>query len=227
MKPARPFRGMPFFGNPASPMINRSRWACCLAVMGVLSAIGCGAIGPGSMTPPPLDSPGDLENPLFVAQPDAEIVWNQLVDVLDDHFRIRREERVRIIDDVLTEGWIETFPTTGSTWLEPWRSDSTAGYERWLATLQSIRRWARVRLIPAPGGYRVEFLVFKELENLEQPQSASVGGATLRHDTSRERDRDEPLVSGVDSRGWISLGRDRSLEQRLLSDLASRLSPTR
>ena len=75
--------------------------------------------------------------------------WNasssgsQAVDAVDDYFRIEREERVRLIGGVLTEGRIDTFPIIGSTIFEPWRKDSTPGYEKVHATLQSIRRRAR------------------------------------------------------------------------------------
>jgi hypothetical protein len=83
---------------------------------------------------------------------------------------------------VLTEGRIDTFPITGSTIFEPWRRDSTPGYEKWHATLQSIRRRALVRLIPTEAGYLVDVVVQKELEDLDKPEHATAGGATLRHD---------------------------------------------
>src|SRR5688500_14480560 len=73
---------------------------------------------------------GPIQNPLFLPPLDSEFVWNQLVDVVDDNFRIEREERVRLIGGILTEGRIDTFPTVGSTLLEPWRTDSTPGYEK-------------------------------------------------------------------------------------------------
>ncbi len=204
--------------------LGRSAWRTVGGALTVaLLLVGCGRIGPfRAQELLPAGAPA-LENPLFIPQPDAEIVWNQLVDELDDYFRTRREERVRIIDNVQTEGWIETFPATGGTWLEPWRTDSTPGFERWQSTLQSIRRWARVRMIPAPGGFRVEVAVYKELEDLEQPQHASVGGSTRRYDNSRERDA-EGLLIGPDRYGWIPQGRDTCLEQRILANLLGRLT---
>ena len=72
-----------------------------------------------------LGGPAPIENPLFVPPMDRELLWNQTVDAVDDYFRIEREERVRLIGGVLTEGRIDTFPTIGSTILEPWRRDST------------------------------------------------------------------------------------------------------
>jgi hypothetical protein len=163
-----------------------------------------------------------LENPLFVPAMDREFLWNQTVDAVDDYFRIEREERVRLIGGVLTEGRIDTFPTTGSTLLEPWRGDSTPGYEKWHATLQSIRRRAIVRVIPSEGGYLVDVQVLKELEDLDKPENATAGGATLRHDGSLVR---QEGAAGRFSHtlGWIALGRDASLEQKILADLAGRL----
>ena len=169
------------------------------------------------------DPPATLENPLFIPQTDTEFVWNQVVDELDNYFKIRREDRVRIIDNVLTEGWIETYPKAGSTILEPWRKDSAPGFERRLATLQSIRRWARVRILPAPGGFRIEVHVFRELEDLDQPENSYAGNELLRYDDSMDSTTNNPRI-GPDSYGWISIGRDMALEQRILSNILSRLT---
>ena len=66
-----------------------------------------------------------VANPLIVPGVDRFVIMDQISDELDDYFRIYREERIRIIDGILTEGWIETHPAIGSTLLEPWRKDST------------------------------------------------------------------------------------------------------
>ncbi|HUE72215.1 MAG TPA: hypothetical protein VMP01_15130, partial [Pirellulaceae bacterium] len=50
--------------------------------------------------------PAPLENPFFVPAMDREFLWNQTVDAVDDYFRIEREDRVRLIGGVLTEGRI-------------------------------------------------------------------------------------------------------------------------
>ena len=169
--------------------------------------------------------PAPLENPLFVPAMDREFLWNQTVDAVDDYFRIEREDRVRLIGGVLTEGRIDTFPATGSTLLEPWRGDSTPGYEKWHATLQSIRRRGIVRVVPSEGGYLIDVQILKELEDLDKPEHATAGGATLRHDGSLVR---QEGASGRYSHtlGWIPLGRDASLEQKILVDLAARLNLT-
>jgi hypothetical protein len=193
-------------------------------ILALLLAVLCGCarfhlpIGPGAG----LAGPPAIENPMFVPALDGEFLWNQTVDAVDDYFRIEREERIRLIGGVLTEGRIDTFPITGSTLLEPWRRDSTPGYEKLHATLQSIRRRAQVRVIPTEGGYLLEVAVQKELEDLDKPEHATAGGATLRHDGTLVR---QEGASGRYSStlGWIPLGRDLTLEQRILADLRARL----
>ncbi|QDU95497.1 hypothetical protein [Lignipirellula cremea] len=164
-----------------------------------------------------------LENPLFVAVSDAEFVHNQTVDALDNYFRIRYEQRVRSFDGVQAEGNITTFPLIGSTYLEPWRSDSTVGYERLQATLQTIRRRCEARIIPTGGGFAIEIAVYKDLEDLLQPEGSTAGGATLRYDTSIVQNDENYEVLPPGSLGWIPLGRDITLEQRILNDLRERL----
>jgi hypothetical protein len=153
---------------------------------------------------------------------DREFLWNNAVDAVDDYFRIEREERVRLIGGVMTEGRIDTFPTSGSTLLEPWRRDSTPGYEKLHATLQPIRRKATLRVIPTEGGYLVDVVVQKELEDLDKPEHATAGGATLRYDGTLVRQQNAPGRYSA-TLGWIPIGRDCSLEQRILADLSGRL----
>jgi hypothetical protein len=167
-------------------------------------------------------APGGLQNPLFIPAVDRELLWNQTVDAIDDYFRIEREDRVRQIGGILTEGRIDTFPTTGSTIFEPWRRDSTPGYEKFHATLQSIRRRATVRVIPTEGGYLLDVMVQKELEDLDKPEHATAGGATLRHDGTIVRQQGPPGRYSV-TLGWIPIGRDEALEQRLLADISARV----
>ncbi len=167
-------------------------------------------------------TPVAAENPMFLPITDREFLWNHVVDTVDDYFKISREERVRFIDGVLIEGRLDTYPQAGATLLEPWRKDSTAGYEKLHATLQSIRRHSIVRVIPDNGGYWIDVAVFKELEDLNQPEDSSVGAATIRHDGSLVRGN---AGLNVEPRtlGWIPLGRDITLEHQILNDLRARL----
>lgn len=180
---------------------------------------GCGAL----RNPFASRSSSIIENPLFVPAMDREFIWNQTVDAVDDYFRIEREERVRLIGGVLTEGRIDTHPLTASTLLEPWRTDSTPGYEKLHATLQSIRRRGTVRVIPTEGGYLLDVHVLKELEDLDKPEHATAGGATLRHDGSLVRQEGAAGRYSV-SLGWTPIGRDLTLEQNILADLQARLN---
>jgi hypothetical protein len=191
--------------------------ASCCAVC------GC-AWGPSTMWP---WGQAAVQNPVFVECADPDFVFNQTVDVVDDYFTIDREESVHRIDDVITEGRIDTFYQGGATLLEPWRGDSANSYEKIESTLQSIRRRAMVRVIPADGGFLVDVAVFKELEDLPQPEYSTAGAATLRYDGSIDRFT-QPVAGDAPPFGWIPQGRDLALEQRMLADLQDRVcSPAR
>ncbi len=200
----------------------RPRW-WLLASVGCLALTGCGLFASHHHGPPPeVTGPVLLENPLLVPMTDVDFVWDQVVDAIDDHFRIQREERLRLVGNVLNEGRLETFPTIGSTLFEPWKNDSSRGFERWQSTLQSIQRRASARVTPAAGGLQIEVIVGKELEDLYQPEHATVGGTTLRYDGSVVR-AEAGRSAGPVSLGWIPLGRDVQLEQRLLLDIQARV----
>lgn len=164
-----------------------------------------------------------VANPLFVPVADPELVSAQVLEAVGLYFRIHREERVRRVGDVMLEGRIETFPTDGSTILEPWRRDSTHGFEKWHATLQSIRRRAVARVVPEQGGFLIDLAVHKELEDLSAPEHATVDQTTFRDDGALVRTEEDRR--GIDNvtLGWIPLGRDVSLEQRILADVRARL----
>jgi hypothetical protein len=191
--------------------------SCVVMVFFVVAASGC-ALPWAARAPVAV-----AENPVFIPATDREFLWNNLVDTVDDYFRVTREERMRLIGSVLTEGRIETWPTQGSTLLEPWRGDSTPGYEKLHATLQTIRRQAFVRVIPASGGYLIEVVVNKELEDVDRPEQSSAGSSYQRHDGTLVR-VEGPVQSSPATLGWIPLGRDASLEQKILLDLRAKLT---
>ena len=166
-----------------------------------------------------------LENPLFVPPCDREFIWQQLVDALDDHFKIEREERIRVIGDVITQGEITTYPTSAATLLEPWRGNSVGALSRLTATIQSQRKYAVLRLIPANQGYQVALAVHVEQEDLDRPERSTVGGASLRHDGTIARVSDQFQDTPPIRLGWIDVGRDTLLEQRILHDIRDRLAP--
>jgi len=178
-----------------------------------------------------------VNNPLSIPIADRDVAFDQIVDVVDDFFKIEREERVRQTGDILTEGRIETFPQTAATIFEPQRGDSVTLYDRWESTLQSYRRRAFIRIMPEPQGYLVEVQVFKELEFLSRPANATAGAATLRHDNSGDRrteaepifgrsvgDDPRPVANAVPPLDWIPKGRDLHLEQELLIRITQKLN---
>ncbi|QGJ69067.1 Hypothetical protein PBC10988_7330 [Planctomycetales bacterium 10988] len=160
-------------------------------------------------------------NPVQIPQINPDILWEQLVDVVSDDFRIEREERIRCIGDIYTEGYLETAPEIGATVLEPWDQDSASGLERVEATLQTIRRRILVRVVPVSGGYTLEVTALKELEDLQNPVYRSSGQAIFRNDAPRGSV--EPVLENARTIGWIPKGRDVALEQQILRRLMNRL----
>lgn len=171
----------------------------------------------------PLIGATGVENPLFVPIADHEFVWDQVVDEIDDYFKISLEERVRVVGNVLTEGRIETYPTPGATLLEPWRKDAASHYEKIYSSLQSIRRHAVVRVAPTSGGYTIEVAVFTELEDVSSPEHATAGVTSLRHDGSLVRVELDNEATPT-TLGWIPQGRDAALERRIINQLRSRFT---
>ena len=188
-----------------------------------VAVLGC---APGPYWAGPPGPPGPpvavfYNNPTLLPIADHACAWETVVDVIDDYFKIQREEPVRLIGNTLTEGRLDTFPTVGATILEPWLHDSAGGYERVESTLQSMRRRAAVRVVPAEGGYWVDLAVLKELEDVLRPEHATAGAATLRYDDSLTRVVN-PVGGQNVNEGWIPQGRDTALEQRILGQLHQR-----
>ncbi len=163
-----------------------------------------------------------LPNPLPVPVASQTFFWNQLVDTVDDYFDIASEQPIHSLGSTFTEGRIETTPQSAATLFEPWHWDSTPGFEKWHASLQSIRRRARIRAIPQGNSAFVEVIVEKAIEDVDVPAQGTPGSAIPRHDSAlvRMRDYEDRQTKTL---GWIPIGRDYSLEQEILRQLNSRL----
>ncbi len=205
-----------------------------VVLLGLLWGVcGCATIGP----PPPT-----YPNPVLAPPIDRDIFWDQLVMVVDNYFDIEREDRMRLVDNMLTQGRIDTVPEPGATLLEPWRRDSVNYYERLQATFQTIRRRALVLVVQSDGGYLVDIAVYKELEDLRRPDYSNAGDATFRNDDSLDRFNEQtqgptttldsfptygrargPIGPQPFTLGWIPIGRDTALEQRMIAELLSRI----
>ena len=170
------------------------------------------------------ESPDEfVPNPLELPPSPDDFVWSQVIDAVDDYFRIAREQPVQNSDGIVLDGRVETAYRIGASCFEPWRKDSTAGFERLQSTLQSIRRRAIVTVRPQGPGYTIEVIVQKDLEDVDRSQYSTESSAATRHDGTvvRREDRfdDSPVTLG-----WIPLGRDTSLEQVILSDIFGRIT---
>jgi hypothetical protein len=163
-------------------------------------------------------------NPVHVAAAgDPLRVWETVADVTDDYFPdFEHEQPLRQVGNLVTEGRLQTFPRVSPTALEPWRRDATDGYQDIENTLQTMRRYAVVRVIPDESGYLIDLAVYKELEDLPRPERSTAGAATLRYDDTLRR-VDNPVDEQVQRDCWIPRGRDTLLEQRMIAHLLSRL----
>jgi hypothetical protein len=165
-------------------------------------------------------------NPIFIPVADHQCAWEQVVDVVDDYFRTndKDSEPVRQVGNMVTEGHLVTFPEVSPTIFEPWRHDTVDPEQRLENTLQTMRRRAVVRVIPAQGGHLVDVQVFKDLEDNRRPDFTSAGTATFRYDDTLTGIIN-PITGQEITRGWICKGRDVSLEQYMIGDLLSRCGP--
>ncbi len=208
--------------QPSQPKHDRRRFlALLVSTCGISIGIGgCGQLAyrikndvPDTFVPNPLDLPP--ANDAFV--------WSQVVDSVDDYFHIVREQPVQNSDGIILDGTIETSYRAGASLLEPWRKDSTAGFERLQSTLQSIRRRAVVTVRPRGAAYSIEVVVQKDLEDTDRTQFSNQSSTAVRHDGTIVRQSDS-YDNSPQTLGWIPLGRDSSLEQVILRDIFGRIT---
>jgi hypothetical protein len=165
------------------------------------------------------------DNPISIPIANYELVWDGVRDVVAKNFRIEHEEPLRPFGNTILSGRIDTFAMPGATLLEPWYHDSANDYERLESTLQSIRRCAVVKVIPAQnGGFWVDVAVYKELENMKQPEFSTAGSATFRTDASLAS-RVTPGQPPPNNQNWIPQGRDTAAEQRMIGQILDRFTP--
>lgn len=164
-----------------------------------------------------------VPNPIELPPAEDHFVWSQVVDSVDDYFRIAREQPVQNSGGIVLDGRIETSYRIGASLLEPWRKDSTAGFERLQSTLQSVRRRAVVTVRPIGNGYTLEVVVQKDLEDTDRSQYSTESTAAMRHDGTVIR-TDDAYDDSPQTLGWIPLGRDTSLEQVILRDIFGRIT---
>ena len=187
-----------------------------------LAALGLGMAGcaPGGRLQAPhvsrVFAPRPVaENPLIVPSNDFEAVWNKTVAEVDKYFEIASENRL--------SRTIVTQPKIGATLFEPWSGDSVGFTERLESSLQTVRRFAIIKVDPAPsGGFLVKVEVRKELEDMVKPDRQAAGRAVFNNEfpVNRAREIVGPVPAPV---GWIPRGRDPNLEQAILAGVRDSL----
>ena len=190
------------------------RWAVRTGCVVGVGLTGCAAV-------PPLENPSlvkpacdDAENPALLAPglPTPEgynLVYDKTLDALDDYFDIKPGSRY--------SGQIETLPRIAGGYEQPWKPGSPDPHERWLATLQTIRHYAIVRIWAGErGGFRVYVEVYKELEDISRPVQASGGPALFREASTVDRRAEVVEAVAAPNRLWIPAGRDPAFEQAIL-----------
>ena len=170
--------------------------------------------------PPPVEIP--VSNPSHIGPVNPEFLWRQVVDATDDYLRVANEQPVRRDAELWSEGRLTTVPEVSGTSLEPWRRDTSRGFERLQSTFQTIRRTATVRVSPEETGYVIDVTVMKEQEDVDQSQYSTSGSSAQRHDGTIVRTNAELRQLPV-TLGWYEIGRDRDLETRILANILGRI----
>lgn len=212
------------------PRIHRIAGYTALLAICLLASTGCRHFFQDTGRVPQVEVP--ISNPFQVGRADPTLVWQQVVDAVDDYFRIKSESPVRVDSAAWVEGRLETFPEVGGTLFEPWRRDSTPGFERVQSTFQTIRRTAFVRVVPGPDGYLIDVKVTKEKEDVDHSQFPTAGSSVQSENGTVVRTTNvlSDLPQTID---WYpaGVGRDLELERRLAESMAGRLTniepPTR
>jgi hypothetical protein len=153
-----------------------------------------------------------VANPLWVPSPGVDgayaRVFEKVLDIVSDYFEIRWANRY--------DGHIDTFPRIAPGYEQIWKPGSPDAYQRLEATLQTIRHRADVHIEPAAdGGFFVNVIIYKELEDLPRPIRATAGAAAFRSDVTVER-QFEVIDPTIYESNWIPRGRDCEMEQLIL-----------
>lgn len=185
-------------------------WSWAVTTAGLLSAMGCQSlVGERSSLPPDVV----LENPLFLpqGQDSYQQVFHDVRRAVESFFPIAASN--------IYAGSIDSAPVITAGFWDGLRYGWYDRYELCESSLQTIRRRAVVRIIPAEvGGYFVDVRVYKELEDLPKPAHATAGAAVIRQELPMDPSL-QPVLPQLSRAGWILIGRDPALEQKILRRL--------
>jgi hypothetical protein len=168
---------------------------------------------PAMAVPPGTEANVCVENPVYVPLgPNSYgTVFEKVLDVVSEYFEIAFCNRY--------DGRIESYPRIAPGLEQPWRPGSPDWYGRLLATFQSIRHRCFVLIqVADDGGYFVQVVVFRELEDLPRPTRATAGAAAFRGDNTIERQFEVIDPAFFDSH-WAPIGRDQCLEKAIIDKI--------
>ncbi len=180
-----------------------------------LLALAAAGVGCAGVDVAPIVSDGvpfvDDQNPVYIAlgKESYGTVFENVLTVLGDYgFQFERINRY--------DGRVETKPRCApglGLFLKPGSPDL---YQRALSTAQSYRHRLSVVIHPADqGGYFIEVVALKDIEDLPRPIKSTIGSATFRTESDLDRDYDVIDRNRTEA-GWINKGRDPALEQEII-----------
>lgn len=142
------------------------------------------------------------------------VLWESAKDALRGHrFRLDRTDR--------RDGTLTTLPEGSQHFFELWRDDVATRGDFWEATLCPIRRSVTVRFDRSSDSDECKVAVVVRKERLSAPErQINNSAAALRFfsDSLPTVQRGE-LLSREDGARWVDLGRDASLERRILESI--------
>ncbi|MFQ5414870.1 MAG: hypothetical protein ACE5E6_10475 [Phycisphaerae bacterium] len=177
-----------------------------LVVVLVCAVAGCGTRGPS------IYRSSTRVSPAF-RSPDSDGPWRAIQDALRAHgFRLDRVDR--------RAGIVTTMPETSMHFFEFWRHDVHTRHDLIEATLNPMRRWAEVSVLPEPDGEgaRLAVVVHKQRFSGPDRQFNSTGAAYQYFGYSLPSTTGAARVRPADER-WIDVGRDPATEDYLLSEI--------
>ncbi|MEE8170791.1 MAG: hypothetical protein V3T70_09605 [Phycisphaerae bacterium] len=154
------------------------------------------------------------------AIPDFEWVWQETLNTLRRlGFTPDRQDRANRI--------IVTLPETSKQWFEGWRQDVQGGYATLESSLHTIRRRVRVEFQPDERdtawtvAVRVDILRYSTPERQVTSASGALGLFSARVPTTEG----ERFASTADPARLVELGRDATMERRILERILVECDP--
>ena len=177
-------------------LLTRSSTALFLSGL-LLSFIGC-------------ERPAQPQGPTSaeVSGDDLAPIWDAALAVLRKHeFHPDRQDRA--------QGVITTLPTTSMQWGEFWRQDVADAYGYGESSLHTIQRQVTVKFI-RDKQWRVEVQVDVYRLNMPESQITTASSAFQAFSGALPDTQGTLQLHGAARRTWVHLGRDGSMESRLL-----------